>query len=247
MFYPHHPAELESYLEQQLPIVSERHERQPKALILPHAGYTYSGATAARGYERLDAGHVKRVVILGPAHRVPLEGIALPESEAFATPLGNVPVDQAALKALEQYQGVFRYPQAHEQEHSIEVQLPFLQHRLGNFTLIPMIVGNYPAEALADLLDNLIDDQTLLVVSSDLSHYLSGEEARAKDNQTVARILRLHDHLDGYQACGCYALNGTLEWARRHGLHTELLAQCHSGDITGETDKVVGYASIALY
>jgi len=247
LFYPHHPAELESYLEQQLPVVSNPHKQAPKALIVPHAGYRYSGATAARGYERLDPGQFQRVVIMGPAHRVPLSGIALPEAEAFATPLGTVALDQAALQALEQQPGIFRYQEAHHQEHCIEVQLPFLQHRLGQFTLIPLVVGDYPASALADLLDSLLDEHTLLVVSTDLSHYLNWNEAYAKDNQTVEHILHLQNDLDGYQACGCYALNGTLQWARRHELHAQLLAQCNSGDVTGDKDRVVGYAAIALY
>jgi len=221
--------------------------RPPRILILPHAGYVYSGRTAAAGYKLLSPHQFQRVVILCPAHSVPLRGMALPECSSFATPLGEVPLDLAAMAELDGMPAVARNAEAHRFEHAIEVQLPFLQYQLQEFKLVPLVVGHCPPAAVAEVLERLMDDQTLLVVSTDLSHYLTWDEANQKDEQTIAQILQLNDNLDGYQACGSYGLNGALLWAREQGLTSTLLSHCNSGDSAGTKDRVVGYAAVALY
>src|SRR6185295_10426490 len=167
----------------------------PKLLIAPHAGYEYSGAVAARVYALLGARRepiVRRVVLLGPAHRVALGGLAAPNAEAFETPLGKVALDLAALAGLDDLPQVVRSDRVHEHEHSLEVQLPFLQAQLGSFTLVPLVVGDADAEAVAQVLERLWGgDETLIVISSDLSHYLRYEQARAADRATAQRILSL--------------------------------------------------------
>ncbi len=221
--------------------------RPPRILILPHAGYVYSGSTAAAGYKLLSPHQFQRVLILCPAHSVPLRGMALPDCSAFATPLGEVPLDMAAMASIDGMPGVVRNGEAHRFEHAIEVQLPFLQHQLQAFKLVPLVVGQCPARDVANVLARLMDDTTLLVVSTDLSHYLSWEEANHKDEQTIRQILRLEENLDGHQACGSYALNGALLWAREQGLSSTLLSHCNSGDRAGTKERVVGYVAVALH
>lgn len=222
----------------------------PKLLIAPHAGYEYSGAVAAHVYALLGAGRepiVRRVVLLGPAHRVALGGLAAPNAEAFETPLGEVALDLAALAGLDDLPQVVRSDRVHEHEHSLEVQLPFLQTQLGGFTLVPLVVGDADAEAVAQVLERLWGgNETLIVISSDLSHYLRYEQARTADQATVQRILALDARLGPHEACGAAAINGALLAVRRHRLVPRLLALCNSGDTTGDRDRVVGYGAIAF-
>ncbi len=198
----------------------------------------------------LDAGAraISRVVLLGPAHRVVLDGLAAPHAEAFETPLGRVAVDAAALTALDDLPQVTRSERVHEREHSLEVQLPFLQTLLGSsFTLVPLVVGDAGAEAVAQVLERLWGgDETLIVVSSDLSHYLPYEQAQAADHATAQRILALDGALTPHEACGAAAINGALLAARRHGLAPRILDLRNSGDTAGDRDRVVGYAAIAF-
>lgn len=219
----------------------------PKALIVPHAGYVYSGAVAGAAYARLrpHAETIRRVILLGPVHRVPVRGLALPDAESFATPLGEVPVDQDAVHRLLGMPQVVVNGAAHAPEHSLEVQLPFLQSVLHHFTLVPLAVGDASAEDVTEVLEILWGGpETLIVVSSDLSHYLPYAAAVRADRDTVERILR-GDLLDSYeQACGALPIDGLLLAARRHGLTPRLLARCNSGDTAGERERVVGYASI---
>ena len=222
----------------------------PKLLITPHAGYEYCGVVAAHAYALLGRRRetiIRRVVLLGPAHRVALGGLAAPEADAFETPLGEVALDLAALDGLADLPQVVRSDRAHEREHSIEVQLPFLQTLLGSFTLVPLVVGDVDAEAVAQVLERLWGgDETLIVISSDLSHYLPYEQAQTVDRATVQRILRLDAGLAPDEACGAAAINGALLAARRHGLAPRLLDLCNSGDTGGGRDRVVGYGALAF-
>jgi len=221
----------------------------PKVLIVPHAGYIYSGPMAARAYAQLDSMHdtVRRVVLLGPVHRVPVRGLALPGTAAFATPLGEIAIDQDAVAALRHLAQVVVSPAAHAQEHSLEVQLPFLQTVLADFKLLPLAVGDASPGEVAQVLETLWGGtETLIVISSDLSHYLPYRAARNTDRETVERILALDGPLSHEQACGGTPINGLLLAARHHPLEPQLLGLCNSGDTAGDKQRVVGYAAIAF-
>ncbi len=221
----------------------------PKAIIVPHAGYIYSGATAAAAYAKLTAAReiIKRVVLLGPVHRVPVYGLALPGTVAFATPLGRVDIDQDAVSAIENMPQVIESPAAHELEHSLEVQLPFLQAVLDDFTLVPLAVGHASAEQVAEVLERLWGGpETLIVISSDLSHFLPYATAQIMDGQTVQNILNLQASLNHEQACGGTPVNGLLRAAKQFHLQPHLLDLRNSGDTAGDKNRVVGYASFAF-
>ncbi len=248
-FYPGEPGELRNTLESLLaenPAVGCR----PKALVVPHAGYPYSGPVAARAYNRLRlwGEPVRRVVLLGPSHRVPLRGLALPDVECFQTPLGSVPLDPEGMAAARACAGVAVVAEAHALEHSLEVQLPFLQEVLESFTLVPLVVGGASCGQVAKVLEVLWGgEETLILVSTDLSHYHPSEQARKLDRQTSERILHGESSLSGEEACGCHPLNGLLEIARRRQLRIELLDLRNSGDTAGSRESVVGYGAYALY
>lgn len=221
----------------------------PKALIVPHAGYVYSGAIAGRGYAALNRGaaQVRRVVLIGPAHRVALRGVALPAAERFETPLGAVEIDREAVHALATLPQVIRSDRAHAEEHALEVQVPFLQVALGGFTIVPLVAGDATADEVAEVLECVWGGpETLIVVSSDLSHYLPYDTARRVDGATLQRMLDLGPELDHRQACGATPINGLLQVARSRGLRPRLLAACSSGDTGGDHDHVVGYAALAF-
>jgi AmmeMemoRadiSam system protein B len=255
MFYPAAPHQLHATLHALL-AATQAHEVQPKevqvrpkAIIAPHAGYIYSGPVAASAYALLQPlrGTIRRVVLLGPVHRTWTPGLALPGVDAFDTPLGSIPIDHAAVAAIASLPQVTVHPAAHAEEHSLEVQLPFLQETLGEFSLVPLAVGGASAEAVANVLERLWgDDETLIVVSSDLSHYLPYAAAVATDRATLAEILDLHTGLVGEEACGAHPINGLLLAARRHGLAPHLLDYRNSGDTAGDRSRVVGYAAIAF-
>ena len=248
MFYPDNPAELATMLSGFL-AEAQPVPMRPKALIAPHAGYVYSGPIAASAYALLRPlrASIKRVILLGPVHRVWTPGLALPGVEAFETPLGRVTLDQDAIAAIDGLPQVQVHPAAHLQEHSLEVQLPFLQSLLDDFTLVPLAVGGASPEAVAEVLDVLWGGaETLIVVSSDLSHFLSYQEAQHVDRATVQEILDCNSHLMGEQACGCHAINGLLLAACRRGLSPHLLDLRNSGDTAGDRNRVVGYAAIAF-
>ncbi|MFL6570934.1 MAG: AmmeMemoRadiSam system protein B [Burkholderiales bacterium] len=252
MFYPGEPRALAAEIARFLGADDTLAPRLafPKALVVPHAGYVYSGAVAARAYQELALarGMVRRVVLLGPAHRVPLRGLAAPSVEAFQTPLGSVALDRVALRSLADLPQVVQSDSAHALEHALEVQLPFLQTVLGEFSLVPLAVGTADAAEVTEVLERLWGGvETLLVVSTDLSHYHAYAEARRIDAATLARIAARATDIDHDEACGATPLNGLLACARKRELPVRLLAACNSGDTAGAKDSVVGYSSFALY
>jgi AmmeMemoRadiSam system protein B/AmmeMemoRadiSam system protein A len=250
MFYPDNPVELKHTLTGLLANAkSDALPRAPKALIVPHAGYIYSGAIAASAYASLGdlRGRIRRVVLLGPTHRVYVRGLALPETERFATPLGEVQLDREAMQQLSGLPQVIRSEAAHQMEHALEVQLPFLQQVLGDFKLLPLAVGEATAAEVAEVLETVWGgDETLIVISSDLSHFLPDAAARKVDCGTVDAILALDPHLSHEQACGATPVNGLLLAARRHGLHPVALDVRNSSDTAGDSERVVGYAAFAF-
>ena len=222
----------------------------PKAIIAPHAGYIYSGPIAATIYARLIAarGRITRVVLLGPVHRVAVRGLALPGVNAMATPLGRIGIDSEAVALITQLPQICISAAAHAEEHSLEVHLPFLQSVLGDFSIVPLAVGNATVDEVAEVLDVLWGGaETLIVVSSDMSHFLSYNEAQALDRVTAQAILDLRSDISHTQACGGTPLNGLTCAARRRGLRPELLDLRNSGDTAGDRNRVVGYASFAFY
>lgn len=221
----------------------------PKAIIAPHAGYVYSGPIAASAHARLAParGSIRRVVLLGPTHRVAVNGIALPGATAFDTPLGRIPVDTDAVEQLTTLPQVVASREAHAQEHSLEVHLPFLQTMLDSFTLVPLAVGNASPEEVAEVIELMWGGpETLIVASSDLSHYLPYRDAQAADRATADAILDLRTDLTHDQACGATPVAGLAIAARRRNLAIALLDLRNSGDTAGDKHRVVGYGSFAL-
>jgi AmmeMemoRadiSam system protein B len=248
MFYPADARQLAREVRDLLG--AARHPGlQPKALIAPHAGYVYSGAIAASAYAALKdiAPRIRRVVLLGPTHRVAVRGLALPDADAFDTPLGRVMLDRTAMDAIARLPQVVVSGAAHALEHSLEVQLPFLQSVLPDFTLLPLAVGTATAEEVAEVLEAVWGgDETLVVVSSDLSHYLPYATAQAVDRQTADDILQLNQLISHEQACGGTPIGGLILAARRHHLQPHLLDLRNSGDTAGSHEGVVGYAAFAF-
>jgi MEMO1 family protein len=221
----------------------------PFALIVPHAGYIYSGPVAARAYRLLAPvrARVSRVLLLGPAHFVPIRGMAVPRAAAFLTPLGEVPVDRQAVSVASRLPGVIVSDRPHAEEHSLEVQLPFLQAVLGEFKLLPVVAGDCDPEQVAALIDAFWAAGTVVVVSSDLSHFLSYENARELDQGTCKQILARQAGLRPEQACGATAINGLLRSRHARERMFELLDLRNSGDTAGDRQRVVGYAAFVLH
>jgi AmmeMemoRadiSam system protein B len=251
MFYPDAPSALSAAVREHLARVAPRAAGGvlPKALIVPHAGYVYSGPVAASAYARIAAGRgvIRRVVLLGPVHRVPIRGLALPVAQAFATPLGTVEIDATAAAEALSLPQVQRSEAAHALEHALEVQIPFLQSILDTFRIVPFAVGDATPAEVAAVIDRLWGGpETLILVSSDLSHYHPYDRARAIDRGTVEEILALTSALDHEQACGATPINGFALCARRRNLAGELLDLRNSGDTAGDKSRVVGYAAFAF-
>jgi len=249
MFYPGNPRELDSVVRQMLAEAAPetRESPAPKAIIAPHAGYVYSGPIAATAYARLKpaAGVVRRVVLLGPCHRVPVRGLAVSAAEAFETPLGRIPVDRDAVDEILSLPQVQAFEATHTDEHSLEVHLPFLQEIFTDFSLVPLVVGQASAEEVAAVLDRLWGGpETVIVISSDLSHYLDYESARHMDAATCRAIEALDPAAIGYdQACGRVPVSGLLALAKRRGLEVTTLDLRNSGDTAGDRRRVVGYGA----
>jgi AmmeMemoRadiSam system protein B len=222
----------------------------PEAIIVPHAGYIYSGAIAASAYERIVPARrvIRRVVLLGPSHRFPVRGLAVPSVDAFDTPLGRVPVDAAARALALELPAVVIEDRAHAAEHSLEVQLPFLQSVLDDFTVLPISVGDASAEEVASVLDACWGGpETLVVISTDLSHYHAYDEAVALDARTAAAIVGCRpEALDDHDACGARPVRGLLRCAAHRGLTVEQLDLRNSGDTAGGRDRVVGYGAFTV-
>ena len=253
MFYPAEPGQLADDVQQLLVQARANTPRLldlvPKALIVPHAGYIYSGAIAATAYASLQkiAARIRRVVLLGPTHRVAVRGLALSGADAFDTPLGRVTLDAAGARAIARLPQVGVSAQAHALEHSLEVQLPFLQSILTDFTLLPLAVGMATAEEVAEVLETVWGgDETLIVISSDLSHYLPYATAQRVDQATAQSILKLQQPIPHDQACGGTPIGGLIIAAQKHHLAPHLLDLRNSGDTAGSDDRVVGYASFAF-
>ncbi|MGI0117194.1 AmmeMemoRadiSam system protein B [Zooshikella sp. RANM57] len=252
MFYPAQAEHLQRSIHEMLAEVAacKAESSPPKMIIVPHAGYIYSGPIAASAYQRLKpfAGTYQRVILLGPSHRFAFQGLALSESEAFKTPLGVIPIDLTAVEAISGCAGVISTDQAHRYEHSLEVQLPFLQLMLEHFTLVPIVVGLASADQVANVINKLWGGpETLFVISSDLSHYHDYMTAKQLDTETTHKILKLSHNLNGEQACGCFPLNGALLCAAQHHLTATSVDLRNSGDTAGSTDAVVGYGAYVLH
>jgi len=240
-FYPANPEELLRTVEGFLTAVPPRDGSSPKAIIVPHAGYIYSGPIAASAYACIQSAGIRRVVLLGPSHRVLLNGGAASSASAWHTPLGDVPVEAPP--------GLPILDEAHVQEHSLEVQLPFLQVMLDDFTLIPLVVGQASKEEVADILASLWGgSETLVVISSDLSHYENYKTARKMDSATSQAIVNLDPRgLEPESACGRMPIHGLLHLAKQKGMRAELIDLRNSGDTAGSHDQVVGYGAYAFY
>jgi len=236
-FYPGEPRELAAVVDRLLAGTTPAPPNKVKALVVPHAGYIYSGPIAASAYGRLVGRAIERVVLLGPAHFVHVEGAVLPGARALATPLGTISVEAPA--------GLPSSVKAHAREHSLEVQLPFLQRLLSGFRLVPLAVGEASPEAIAELLERLWGgDETLILISTDLSHYLPYETARSVDARTAEAIVALDGAaIEDGQACGAVPLRGFLLAARRRGLVAHQLDLRSSGDTAGDKGRVVGYGA----
>lgn len=249
-FYPADSRQLTRDIEQLLAGDELSATDIPRALIVPHAGYIYSGSTAATAYRTLQTfkNDIKKVILLGPAHRVYLRGMALPSVEKFNTPLGHIKLDRDIIDSLVSLPGVAISDEAHRLEHSLEVQLPFLQRLFDDFTLVPAVVGESSPEQVATLIDTLAEiPGSLIVVSSDLSHFHDYETARAIDTSTSRKILQKSSQLSGEEACGARAINGLMASSFAQSLNIKLLAACNSGDTAGDRNRVVGYASFLLH
>jgi MEMO1 family protein len=249
-FYPREASTLDAAVRECLPLPEMASGRVPKAIIVPHAGYKYSGRVAGSAYALLHPGReaLTRVVLAGPSHRVAFRGVAVPSHSSFSTPLGNVLVDREAVNRLLALPQVSVMDEVHAGEHGLEVQLPFLQVSLAAFTLVPIVTGDANAADVGEVLDALWGGpETLLVVSSDLSHYHDFETARRLDARTSAAIESLRgEDITETDACGAVPIRGLLQVARRRGLRARVLDLRNSGDTGGPRDHVVGYGAFAF-
>ena len=248
VFYPGERAALQGKVDRLLAAARTAPCPGLRGVIAPHAGYRYSGQVAAEAFAATrSVGPIRRVVLIGPSHFVRFRGIAAPPHKAFATPLGSIPVDTDAVAALVRAGLAVVSDAPHAREHALEVELPFLQARFGNLPTTPLLFGEAAAEAVADAIDLVWSDDTLLVVSSDLSHFEAYASARAHDARTAAAIETFAEHEIGpSDACGYLAIRGALIVARRRRLRVERLALLNSGDTAGDRSRVVGYGALAL-
>lgn len=251
MFYPARAREVRSQVDELLAAAPPHPADGPiRALVVPHAGWVYSGHVAGRAHALVgrDRTSWTRVLLLGPTHRMACQGVALPGSDVFETPLGAVPVDVELAAVIEQLPQASQRPDVHRDEHSLEVQLPFLQVVAPDLPVLPVCCGVATPEQVAGVIDAALDHdpQTLVMVSSDLSHYLPDERARAVDAETIDQVLHLSGPLRPDQACGASPVNGLLVVAARRGWRPTLLAHATSADTIGDRDRVVGYAAFVF-
>lgn len=250
MFYPAVAEQLRLDVRSLLRNSETKPGPVPKAMILPHAGYVYSGAVAAEAYRLLAPARqdIHRVILFGPAHRSYLEGMAVPAADGFATPLGTVPVDQTTIDEISGLPGMSVSDAPHHNEHSLEVQLPFLQNLLEKFTLVPIVVGRCEPAVVAAVIDAVWGGpETLIVISSDLSHYLPYAQAKQVDENTCGQILAKEPTLTGDQACGAAAINGLMDSKHCRHLQVSVVDVRNSGDTFGDKERVVGYGAFILH
>ena len=250
MFYPDDAVTLHAMIDGFLTDAASQGP-VPKAIIVPHAGYVFSGPVAASAYRLLEPARqtIKRVVLLGPAHRVHIQGLATTSASFFATPLGNVPIDREAVQTALTLPQVREFDEAHALEHSLEVQLPFLQTVLDDFSVVPFVVGDANPQEVSEVLEALWgDDETLIVISSDLSHYERYEKARILDLATTENIEQLKpERIRHTDACGRNPINGLLMLAKQKGLVVQTIDLRNSGDTAGPQDEVVGYGAYIFH
>jgi MEMO1 family protein len=251
-FYADDPSVLESDVRRYVDTAAApATATAPKILIVPHAGYVYSGAVAGAAYAAVkqNAATIKKVILFGPSHRVAFHGLAAPLAEFFETPLGAIPIDQDALSVLKDLPQLSQRDDAHAEEHSLEVQLPFLQALLGPFDLTPIVVGDATGPDVAAVIERLWGGaETLIVISTDLSHYLNDQDARKLDDATASAIESIQPDLIGRdQACGRIPVTGALLCARARNMRVERYSLCNSGDTAGGKDRVVGYGAWGLF
>jgi AmmeMemoRadiSam system protein B len=248
-FYPANPKVLSDMLDQFL-AQGDDQVPPPKAIIVPHAGYIYSGPIAASAYARLKkvSDHIRRVVLIGPSHRVAFQGLAISHADSFRTPLGNIDVDVQTLKQLEQFPFVGYLDQAHALEHSLEVHLPFLQKTLSDFKLVPIVAGDASADQVSQVLDTLWGGpETLIVVSSDLSHYHDYASAQTLDHKTSALIEELqYQDISSDAACGKVGICGLLKLLQEKSQAIHTIDLRNSGDTAGDKYRVVGYGAYVV-
>lgn len=251
MFYPSSSRELKNQVDHMLAQIDAAKTPAPKALIAPHAGYVYSGPIAASAYGQVIPARnsIERVVLLGPSHRVAFRGIAAGSWEAFSTPLGDIPVDWELLRPLLDEDRIRLLDEAHAQEHSLEVQLPFLQRVLSDFRVLPLVIGDASPNQVSSVLEQLWGgSETLVVISSDLSHYRPYELARKIDEATSRAIEELRDEAIGYEeACGRTPVCGLLRVVRNKGMRIHTVDLRNSGDTAGDRDRVVGYGAYLVH
>lgn len=257
MFYPDDPELLHKQLDHFLSNANSSSDKEiviPKALIVPHAGYVYSGPIAASAYQLLApvAQHLSKVILLGPSHRVPLTGLAAPTSSFFRTPLGDIPIDREGIDKLVKQSLITVDDLPHQFEHSLEVQLPFLQTTLDDFMVLPLVIGRASSHQVAEVLRTVWGgNETLIIVSSDLSHYHSYLEARRIDQNTTAMIESFADNINDKQACGHKGINGLLKLTCEKGMSIKTLDLRNSGDSVEapgvDKNKVVGYGAYVVY
>ena len=246
MFYPADEASLAGMVDHFLADVPGNNTPPPPAIQVPHAGYVYSGSTAALGFASWRGAAIEHVVIVGPTHRVGVRALALPDADAMSTPLGEVPIWQAGVDVVAESPHVVTSAAVHAQEHSLEVQLPFLQRLLPRADVLPLAAGWVTPEQAAEALEPLWGTAGMgIVISSDLSHYHPYGEARTIDAATIADVLALRP-IDHDQACGATGLDAMMLLAARHHLTPRLLGACNSGDTAGDKRQVVGYCSFAF-
>lgn len=250
-FYPDDPLELANLVDELIASAAPGADLTPKALIVPHAGYAYSGPVAASAYARLGdaAAHIETVVMFAPAHRWPVPGLALPGVAGFDMPLGQVAIDADGVARVAHLDCVEATQAAHAREHAIEVQLPFLQRCLPTgFTLLPFVVGQATLEQVLEVMTLCWGHtETLLVVSSDLSHFHDYDTARLLDTATTAAIEQLAPaQVQEGGACGRVAIQALLTAASQRGLSAKMVDQRSSGDTAGGRSEVVGYGAYVI-
>ncbi len=251
-FYPGDAGELAAAVDRLLDgVPAGAAEPLAAAYVVPHAGYRYSGPTAARVYARLrgHAAAIRRVVLIGPAHYAPLTGSAAPSNSAWLTPLGEVPVETAAIRSLAGGGHAAIDDGPHIPEHSLEVQLPFLQRALpAGVPIVPLLVGRSRPEEAAAALAAAAGPGTLVLCSTDLSHYQELTSARSQDDRTARAVLDLAEERVGVRdACGVFALRALLAWARGCWLRPQALHLSTSAETTGDATRVVGYGAFAFH